>query len=836
MGEFQISNRIPSQYQTKTKYPRAMPPIGSKLPPVHSFKPVNGKASFGPSPRLRAVRFKPLNPHEDIEEAEEGTEWSGVENLLIAELGALLNKSVPEPDAQPEKPTGSGTFGIPFDKLTAASESRSKFSSAFEQAARWQRKKGGKSTYETKVTEQGDVVVTRREPKQSVKFQAWQAEKGKRLQVGFNKVRRVLLWERKTGTNYLTDKAKDELLTPGKQVPNDQAAAVVAGVRGPYQAVPVFALPEVPNGQMALPLNDSLAAAVLVPSAIDALFAGNAYAAILSEKETAKNDLNFKGAAKRFAADPDGATSQDAEGFLKFMEAAEKVFTPTQENDSLEKAAQGRVIRSPGSVPLHGALAGIEIANTVTTVAPWASVTLAPITVGLGVAEVYEGKHEFLRRVDQKAQAKRCKENMKGVLETASKEHPDYALAEGLVACFNVQQDRLIRQAKREKKFARIRILKGGGAIGGAVGAAAAVGTMAAFGVLTALTAGAAAIAPALWAAFGTGAMAMRNDLRDRAEHSSKWRQRMAQVVALEMSRKELQAKLIGTAKDGSPVDTRIHFELEEGEYKPKKGHFAGKHEKTLEARNNEYLGLRVLALKVRDMVETGEYDATSPAMMLAHAIGIDPLYLLAICKAANPKKPEEQLDFIQSKLGLKLGIKLRMAGATQAPPHVSVFLRHFDVAWGKAFQKDKTGLVPHSAGLYPEIRNQLAKLYPDSKAGMQAFDSAIGTFLKKTEQLPETEFRTFLKGFAEYLRSPQAVSDMARNKFKGLVSKKFSSGMRAIEGLEQMQLAATKIKAGNSQQAMEHAADLVEEMERFHRMEQADATTSTRACLPRAR
>ena len=220
MPEFQISNRIPSQYQTKKKYPRAMPPVGDKLPPVHSFKAVNRKSTFAPSPRLCAVSSKPVNPHAgSIDEAEEGTEWPEADiqvnarlNAVLNERDAVLNESAPEPVAQPEMAPALGPFGIPFDKLTAASDSRSKFSNFYEQAIQWQREKARKSSYDKKLTGQG-LVVTRRKARRSVRFQAWQAKKGNQLQVPFNKFRHTLRdmtgFPRKTGSNYLTDKAKE---------------------------------------------------------------------------------------------------------------------------------------------------------------------------------------------------------------------------------------------------------------------------------------------------------------------------------------------------------------------------------------------------------------------------------------------------------------------------------------------------------------------------------------------------------------------------------------------------------------------------------------------------
>ena len=114
MPVFQLSNRTPSQSQTNRKYPQAMPAMGDKLPRVHSFKGVKGNAGFGPSPRLRAVRVSSVNPHADIEEAEEGTEWSEADIQINDQFDAVLHESsAPETVVQPGKPL-NGAFGIPW--------------------------------------------------------------------------------------------------------------------------------------------------------------------------------------------------------------------------------------------------------------------------------------------------------------------------------------------------------------------------------------------------------------------------------------------------------------------------------------------------------------------------------------------------------------------------------------------------------------------------------------------------------------------------------------------------------------------------------------------------
>ena len=163
------------------------------------------------------------------------------------------------------------------------------------------------------------------------------------------------------------------------------------------------------------------------------------------------------------------------------------------------------------------------------------------------------------------------------------------------------------------------------------------------------------------------------------------------------------------------------------------------------DARDNEYLGLHVLALQIQDMVGASNYDRNSPYVQLLKALDIDAVKLLAICKAASGKRGDAQLDFIKSQLAPAMGFKLRMgAGSVQALPHVSVFLRHFRQALLAVRERYGSGL--DSTDLKAEMRRELAMAYPDPEAGLQAFDSAIKTFLQKTRHLPEESFMKLLK------------------------------------------------------------------------------------------
>jgi hypothetical protein len=749
-----------------------------KAPPARSIK-VKVGAQSGFTPRAPLAEPAVISRAESLSEAEE------------SETKTSLQKPAPEllsgPVAQSDKSGDPGLLGI-ARRLIDQSPSYDDFVYFHDQATLRQKEKILKSGYTSKLTpyadakgsEQVDHGVQRTAPKVSDRVQKAQVEVGKELYTGLNKVGNVLREKtrhpRTKGSSYLTDTPNNEALTPARQLTNDYFAAGVAGARALNLVPSNIAALEGPSlAYQVAPAADVLSTTAVVSQMTDAVFAAGACLKLISEKEQAKADLNFKDAASRFVDYASGITAdctpEDAAGFVKLLNAGGKLFKPTLEDESTDKAARARLMRSAGSVVPNAVAAGIEIANTFAPV-PLANVPLAPFTIALSAVEVEEAKQEFLRRVGQEAQAESCKSRMQAVLHTTPAHHRDYELVEGLVDCFALQQDRSIAQAQSEQKFALTRAGKAGAIGGGTIAGAAAVGAMVGLGVLTAVSGGAAAAVPVAAAAVGGVATAVRNHRRAHVEHKEKWEQRMANVVGLETPREDLESKLSGTAEN-----TRLRSEQEEGDYMPEEDRFAGRHRvMDLEARKNPYVALRVLALQVQDIVQgRKQYDENSPIVQLVHAIGIDPLLLLAIRKAAEPMKPDRQLDFIQSQLALKLHMKFRVgAGGTQTPPHVSVFLRHFRTALSAVRDAYSRGDVA-SPDLHADIWKALVALYPEPKSGMQAFESAIGVFMEKTKDLPATDFRNLLKEFAEYAARVPADSlqlEVNRKKFDGLIKK----------------------------------------------------------------
>jgi hypothetical protein len=725
----------PVLQKSAARYPRAR--LGSDATPLHSFKLPQAGEAFTP----RRFRLQ-----ESVGDSIREPMAAGQSDAFELQDELLLQSSrIPA--------LGHDAFGIPSQELNAARNAiESRFQAFYQRAMDRQSEKSGKSSYEQKTrtgknsdgTEWQEPVWERRQARKHLRLQAWQAEKGRKIQTGLNKVGRVMRNNRprKTGTNYVTDKAKDDLLNGGKQVVNDYAAGSVAFVAALNQ-VPANTITHV-DPELATnlgPVADALAVAPLLPAIADAGFGAAALLGLHSELAKAKEALNLKSDAYRFFLLQAEATPEEAENYLKFMAASGKLFEPTLEDASIKNAAELRVGRAGVGVPLAGATAAaIEITSSVVSIVPGVNILSSVGSAITGFFEVHEGKHELWRRRDQKERAEDRKARMTAVLAKVNGEPTGESLEgpakddlfEGLVNCLNAQQDRLISQATREKEYAKGRIFKAGGAVGAGVGAITALGALAGVGALTVATGGAAlALGAPIVAAWG-GAVAARNHKRARDEHTSKWRQRAMRVMDLEMSREELEQKLAG-----KQPEVEVYFQ--EGDYVPSDQRFHGSREMKFDARDNEYLGLHVLALQVQDMVGKSNYDSDSPYVQLLRALDIDAVKLLAICKAASGKRGADvQLDFIKSHLAPALGMKLRMEGSVQALPHVSVFLKHFDNAWSKV--RGRLDRIDFTPELGADIRMELAKHYPDPSAGLQAFDKAIGTFLDKTQQLPQAD------------------------------------------------------------------------------------------------
>ncbi|WP_077000291.1 hypothetical protein [Variovorax sp. KK3] len=557
----------------------------------------------------------------------------------------------------------------------------------------------------------------------------------KDIQTGLNIGRAVVEkhtgMTRKTGSAYSTRKGKEDLLTSAKQVPVDYSSSVQAGLKmGLVGAAGVAGIEKgLSEGVLAaasavIPMN-------AVQSVADGVFAVDAHSKLRSDREKAKAKLVLLNDAERFRKHLGAATPQEAEAYLDFCDAAGAVFKPTQEQSATAKAARHRAMRAGVATPLASAAAlGAHVGNALAPL-PGISAVAAPFTIAAGVIDIREGRQEELRRVDQRARATERKAGLQAVLERAG-DHEEFDLLQGVVSSLVLQQDRLIRQADREIKFARVRVFRGGAVAAGTLAQVGAVAAIAATTTAaTVASAGLALIGPVLIAAGGTTAVAIRNHKRAIAESKSKWRQRGMRAAEYSLGRQQLFDKLRG--KDGNPL---VQVEQQEGEFLAREGRFAGKRAVEFDVRENEYAGLRALAYEVQDLVEHGRFDAHNPFMQVLDVCGVDKLKLLAICKAASGKKANVQLDFIASRLAPHFGMKLRMSGDRQALPHISVFLDHLRAAETRADEDLPIPYYGTAHKRYDKVYEKLSDVYGGEALHLQDFENAIRQHLAKTKHL----------------------------------------------------------------------------------------------------
>ena len=208
-----------------------------------------------------------------------------------------------------------------------------------------------------------------------------------------------------------------------------------------------------------------------------------------SEKEKAKNDLNFAGPANKIhAADLHDATSQDAENFSEIhggrregVQRRHRKMTPSRrrrkagsKKDRWFRAGQ----RSRG---------GHRDCQYGYGSRPRGDNLLAPATISWAGSRSKKASTSCCDAWIKKRKRCSARKNECGIgncIQRTSRLRIG-GRSRRLLQCAARPPD---TPGKAREEIRPIRIAKGGGAIGGAVGAAAAVGALAAFGALTVVT------------------------------------------------------------------------------------------------------------------------------------------------------------------------------------------------------------------------------------------------------------------------------------------------------------------------------------------------------------
>ncbi|VTU23266.1 hypothetical protein [Variovorax sp. PBL-E5] len=634
------------------------------------------------------------------------------------------------------------SFGIDPEKLAEARAAmKNTFTIWYQHARRRQNAKADSKNYEAKQRpytktdgETGmETQLLRIEPTRAERLQASNSKAGKQAAAGTNRakvlMRNLTGTRRRYGSNYASDKGTEGLLNNKKLEPVVFASGMLT--EGKIDTSIVGAA-----GVHTSAIGGALGFASVPASIADTLDVLDTYTGLLSSKAQAKASLRHCEDARRFMLYLENATPEEAQNYLVFCQAAQKLLGRTREVRATHAAvktdaAKGGVVQPVSTT----ASTSVQIANLVvgSPAVGYASAALAPLAIASAGLDIHLSKQEQARRQAQRESAIERKEAMAEVLRSCAG-HPRYALLAGIVAGLNAQQDRLIRQAKVEYAFAKAREIKSATSVPLSV-AGAVTTALVAGGVATAATGGAVAAVVAVPALVMAALLTVRARRRARAEHTSKWRQRGVCALAFHMPRKVLEQKLAGTHPDGSNFQVNIG----EGEYLAQFQTFAGIRLIEFDVRDNEYAALRGLALQVQDFILARDADAAAPFSALLNALGVNEVDLLALCKSAAAKPSELRADYIQNYLAPLLGMKFRMEGATQALPHVSVFLDAFRLAWMKVHDK-----MPKTVGtddFYARVRWKLMARYADPKEGMAAFIKTTGEFLSKTRDGPHPSY-----------------------------------------------------------------------------------------------
>jgi hypothetical protein len=541
---------------------------------------------------------------------------------------------------------------------------------------------------------------------------------------------------RMTGSNYGSLKGSGPLIAPATLMPAEQMGLVASSGKLGAGATRSGVMTERPD---LLPSVSGVSEAFFfmgLPGAVvDGMEAVDLQVGVEGRRAQDKATvLRCREDALRFRRHLGSATTQDAQAYLDFTEAAGRLYAPTEEERATDNVIRDTAIRNVGIQPVSTAFAtAVQITGHVAQgLAAPLGVAAGPLGVIGGIGDVVQAKDEIERRV---AQAETADQRLQ-VMERMSAQRSGASVFNGALSSLKRQQERLMRQADREIIFSKFRAARGvaGGIVGG-VAATAATGA-----VLAGATAAVAfpPLAP-LWAVpalVGGTALAVRSGYRHAAEHSSKEREDAARAAITRLSREELEALLSTPA--GQPATVTVS--LGKGEYLAAEDRFAGERTITFDVRENEYVGLHMFALHIQDLVRNGDADAAQPWIETLKGLGVDAVRLLAICKVASSKPASQRLDFIRSQIAPALGMKHRARAL-----HPSVVLGPFQNALLDAGIGKK---APPSPNRYRRVRAELIKQFGDGEEGMALFKTVASEFLRKTGKLEPSPLRDHLGAF----------------------------------------------------------------------------------------
>ncbi|WP_232076925.1 hypothetical protein [Variovorax sp. PBL-E5] len=590
-----------------------------------------------------------------------------------------------QPSQRPARSGSDGPTGIGQPRLEASKEHHYvPFGHSYLYAARREGDKEQTGHFEEQdqayTTESGKLsqekYLTRSEVTRSQSLAKSETRMAHRLQRAQVAVTAPMhkFFPRTAGARYGRAEPVDDLLVPEKTVANDYAGGQLGATERTIPSVPGVGGDSLAGlgmqfvGNLTNPMEGALASSGLVK--------------LKNTRDAAINDLlrHYRNAL-RFYWHLDRATDEEAESFLKFVDACQRLVPLELDglgmravrigNWTAEAVSRYTAVKAYAGAPISVGSTATVIATLATSInsLPVGDVFSIPLGVAVGAFDAFQGHKELVQQRDKNAVARVRQDNLAAIMRMSS-------MLGGAAKSLHAHQDRLIRQAKREGGIAIARIGKGIAHSPLAV----AGGTAA---MLALLAGGSLVTVGGIY--FGLGLLGMtfmgvglyRNQKRVWAEHNRKWRQRAAQAFICQIPPHVLESWM-GMK---NPVPFEVSFE--EGEYLPAELRFKGEHATVIDVQQNEYIGLHVMATRVRDCLvyPQGRSPVQDELINLLLCLGISELEQEAICRVARTKKKDAQIDFIQARLAPAFGIKFVAPAGRASVIHPSIFLNAFKSA-----------------------------------------------------------------------------------------------------------------------------------------------------------
>ncbi|MDB5838613.1 MAG: hypothetical protein JWQ23_565 [Herminiimonas sp.] len=375
--------------------------------------------------------------------------------------------------------------------------------------------------------------------------------------------------------------------------------------------------------------------------------------------------MKHRVAASRYAMDPCNGSIEDGNAYLEFIKNARKIPRLFKEaNEARIRANLGAVRDGPvyvtGAALLNAKSIGLELESISNTAgmlcgagaAGVSGVIGGSIDMGHGFCEI-KGAHQQKEAIRNKG------------LRVAQWFETDANADPALIAVHGAYQrnlDRLHRQGVRARCFGLSRVIKGVGSasfglasVG--VGAAVLAGAVAAStgGVALAAFAGISAVLAMVY----LGGVGVKLYRKWKAEHTSKERQRQAQILIETHTTEELIDMVVGGAEKTVPV---LRSAYNEGGTHPG---FHRARAKVVNVAANEYLALHLLAVRLANMAggigyTNGVHEEGEQTCAFLQAIGMSEMELQAIFLVAQGTAPAYRVEFIKKNIAAAFGINFR--------------------------------------------------------------------------------------------------------------------------------------------------------------------------------